>query len=220
MSNARIPTAVLSALVGLLGLLGLLAASPARAQVCLGLPARDGQISLLGEIASSPTGPTSYGGRLGVNFNTEYSLDLALRRPYYDEGIGLVVSGGIAYEMERYRPPVCFIMGLRHERMPTAEGDDLSATHVSLGFGIGKRLGSARGLSTTLFLRPEYLVRIRPNPTGEYETFWDELGARSGGRGVIGLLLATPFLFGSGSIEVDTRNDYEPTIALGVGLTF
>lgn len=197
----------------------LLVAGEAAAQVCLGLPAGEGQISLQGEVSAGKTRP-AVGGRLGLNFNTEYSLGFSVRRPEYDAGRGLILSGSLGYEMEDYAPPVCFVVGVQHERFPRAEATDSALTMIPIGLGIGKRLGSARGLSMALFILPEYLYVAKPRPEGEYETFWDELQVRSHGRGTIGLIVATPFIFATGRVEVSTLNNYTPTVALGVGLTF
>ncbi len=197
----------------------VLSATDAAAQVCLGLPASEGQISLQGEVSAGGA-REAVGGRLGLNFNTEYSLGFAVRRPEYATGRGLSISGALGYEMEDYAPPVCFVIGVHHERIPVPEAADSALTMVPIGLGIGKRLGSARGLSLALFLLPEYLYVAKPRPEGEYEDFWDELGARSQGRGTIGLLVATPFIFASGRVEISTLNNYTPTVTLGLGLTF
>lgn len=193
-------------------------AAPAGAQVCLGSPADPGEIAVQGEVVSDGR-TNAYGGRLGLNFNTEFAFDFSLRRPEYDPGLGLVLAGAIGYEMTDYVPPVCFTIGVRHERRPVPGSEDATETLIPIGFGIGKRLGSAKRLSLALFVRPEYMVRIRPDPVGGDGTFWDELGRRSEGRGVVGILAATPFLYGTGSIEISTR-DYRPELALGLGVTF
>ncbi|HEX6939649.1 MAG TPA: hypothetical protein VF158_09570 [Longimicrobiales bacterium] len=200
------------------GALILAGAAPAWAQVCMGIPADDGEISLQGEVIADGS-DAAYGGRLGVNFNTEYTFDLSLRRPQHDAGLGLILAGSIGYEMIEYTPPVCFTIGVRHERRPVANGEDEAETLIPIGLGIGKRLGSAKRLSLALFVRPEYVVRIRPDPVEESDSFWDDLGRRSEGRGTIGLLASTPFLYGTGSIEISTR-DYEPEFVLGLGVTF
>lgn len=197
----------------------LLLSGEAMAQVCLGLPGGEGQISLQGEVSADGSQP-AVGGRLGLNFNTEYSLGFNVRRPEYDAGRGLVLAGSLGYEMEDYMPPICFTVGVQHERIPIGEDSDSTTTFVPIGIGIGKRLGTARGLSMALFILPEYIYMAKPNPGGEYETFWDELQARSHGRGTLGLLVATPFIFASGRVEISTMNDYKPLVALGVGLIF
>jgi hypothetical protein len=191
----------------------------AAAQVCLGLPASEGQISLQGEVSAGGA-RQAVGGRLGLHFNTEYSLGFSVRRPEYDAGRGLELSGMLGYEMDDYAPPVCFVIGVQHNRLPMPAAEDSTLTMIPIGLGIGKRLGSARGLSLALFLLPEYLYVAQPKPAGEYENFWDELGARSAGRGTIGLLIATPFIFASGRVELSTLNNYTPTVTLGLGLTF
>ena len=61
---------------------------------------------------------------------------------------------------------------------------------------------------------------LEPDPEGEFETFWDELGHRSEARGSLGLLLGTPFIYGSGAIEITTRDDPTPTLSIGVGVVF
>jgi len=192
-------------------------AAPASAQVCLGIPASPGQISVQGEVVSDGSTST-YGGRLGMNFNTEFAFEFSLRRPEFDPGLGTVLAGTIAYEMTDYKPPVCFTFGVRHERRPVPGGEDATETYIPIGFGIGKRLGSAKRLSLALFVRPEYMIRIRPEPE-RGDTFWEELGRRSEGRGVLGLVAATPFLYGTGGIEISTR-DYQPEFVLGIGVTF
>jgi len=197
----------------------LLLAGEAAAQVCLGLPAGEGQISLQGEVSARGSQP-AVGGRLGLNFNTEYSLGFGVRRAEYDAGRGLTLSASLGYEMEDYAPPVCFVVGVQHERIPREEAADSAVTIVPIGIGIGKRLGSARGLSLALFILPEYLYVAKPSPEGEFETFWDELQARSHGRGSIGLIVSTPFIFATGRVEVSTMNNYTPTVSLGVGLIF
>lgn len=191
----------------------------AAAQVCLGLPASEGQISLQAEVSAGGA-RQAVGGRLGLNFNTEYSLGFSARRPEYATGRGLSLGGALGYEMEDYAPPVCFVMGVQYDRIPRPEAEDSTITMIPVGLGIGKRLGSARGLSLALFILPEYLYVVRPRPEEEYENFWDELGARSQGRGTIGLLVATPFIFASGRVEVSTLNNYVPTVTVGLGLTF
>jgi len=213
MGYARIALAVVCA-----GALALAFPSRASAQVCLGIPAEPGEISVHGEVISSGSS-ASYGGRLGMNFNTEFAFDFGLRRPLHDDGRGLILNGGIAYEMEDYRPPVCFTFGVRHERRPLADGGEATRTLIPIGLGVGKRLGSAKSFSLALFLRPEYLIRLKPDPEQEYESFWGELGERSEGRGTIGLLMATPFLYATGSLEIATR-DYTPSVSIGVGVTF
>lgn len=206
--------------IGVIVLLLLLATvTESEAQVCLGLPAGEGQISLQAE-RSTGGGPDAVGGRLGLNFNTEYSVGFHVRRPEHETGSGLAISGMLGYEMEDYAPPVCFVIGVQHDRMPRPEGGDSTLTMVPVGLGVGKRLGSARGLSLALFLLPEYLYVAKPRPDGDYENFWDELGARSQGRGTIGLLVATPFIFASGRVEISTLNNYTPTVTVGLGLTF
>lgn len=197
----------------------LLSAGEAAAQVCLGLPAGEGQISLQAEVSARGSQP-AVGGRLGLNFNTEYSLGFSVRRPEYDAGRGMTLAATLGYEMEDYSPPVCFVVGVQHERIPRGEEADSATTFVPIGLGIGKRLGSARGLSMALFILPEYLYVAKPRPEGEYETFWDELQARSHGRGSIGLIISTPFIFATGRVEVSTINDYTPLVSLGVGLIF
>lgn len=213
MPQPRLLSAVLA------GLLTLAFAAPAAAQVCMGLPTDPGQMSIQADVASS-AGTSTFGGRLAMNFNTEYSLDLGLQRPQFDYGTGLVVGGAIGFEMEEYRPPICFTLGVRHERAPNPDGTDSGTTMIPIGMGIGKRLGSARALSLSLFVRPEYILVANPGPAGEFDSFWDELGERSEGRGIIGLLLATPFLYTTGSIEIATRNDFEPIISIGLGVIF
>ncbi|HEX7048576.1 MAG TPA: hypothetical protein VF188_00055 [Longimicrobiales bacterium] len=213
MSCPRIAAVAISAV------LSLVLAADALAQVCIGLPADDGQISLQGMVGAGGSG-SSYGGRLGMNFNTEYSLDLSIQRPRLESGLGMTISGKIAYEMPRYKPPVCMVFGVEHERRPLADGNEATATMIPIGVGIGKRLGSAKSFSLALYVMPEYLYVVKPDPDGEFESYWDELGARSEGRGTIGLLIATPLLFASGSIAVATRDDFEPALSLGFGVTF
>lgn len=196
-----------------------MSAAEAAAQVCLGLPAGEGQISVQGEISAGGA-RQAVGGRLGLNFNTEYSLGFSVRRPEYELGRGVSLAGSLGYEMEDYAPPVCFVMGIQYERFPRPSAEDSTMTLIPIGLGIGKRLGSARGLSLALFILPEYLYVAKPRPEGEYKDFWDELGVRSQGRGTIGLLVATPFIFASGRVEVSTLNNYVPTVTVGLGLTF
>lgn len=196
-----------------------LAGTDAAAQVCLGLPAAEGQISVQAE-RSTGGGADAIGGRLGLNFNTEYSLGFSVRRPEYDLGRGLSIGGTLGYEMEDYAPPVCFVIGVQHDRTPLPDGDESRMTMIPIGLGIGKRLGSARGLSMALYLLPEYLYVAKPSPVGEFETFWDEVGARSHGRGTLGVLVATPFIFATGRVEISTLNDYAPAVTVGLGLTF
>jgi hypothetical protein len=214
MRNARLITTGTTWLVATLAL-----ALEARAQVCMGLPSREGQIAVQAEV-SSRENTQFYGGRLAMNFNTEYALDFAVRRPQYENGLGLTLYGGIGYEMEDYKPPVCFLVGVRHARIPRAEGKDSTLTMVPIAVGVGKRLGSARGLSLSLFVLPEYIYVAQPKPETEETNFWRQLGQRSQGRGVAGLVLATPLIFVTGSAEVSTLDKYVPTFTVGFGLLF
>lgn len=214
MSYHRLAPSALLALVFVLA-----TAAVADAQVCMGLPTSQGQMSLQADVATTGS-DQSFGARLGMNFNTEYTLDFAMRRPTYEHGNGLVVSAGIGYEAALYQPPVCFTLGVRHERVPGADGDDSGTTLIPIGVGIGKSLGSSRGLSFSLFAMPEYMIVANPAPEGDFDSFWDELGKRSEGRGIVGLLLGTPFIYTTGSVEVSTRNDLEPTFQIGVGVVF
>jgi len=214
MIQARIATTALA-----LVLTSLALATEAGAQVCMGLPATDGQISLQGDVFTRDT-ETSYGGRLGMNFNTEFSIDVSLRRPRFENGNGTTIAGRIGYEMDEYEPPVCFLFGVRHERRPDLDGEDLTSTMIPVGVGIGKRLGSAKALSLAIFVIPEYVYVLDPKPVVESDDFWAKLRERSQGRGVLGLLLASPFLYATGSIEVTTVDDFEPTFSIGLGVTF
>lgn len=196
------------------------AATAAHAQACLGLPAAQGQMAFQGEVTTLATGErTAYGGRIGVNFDTEYSFEVGVRRPVTDYGRGMSAAGLIGYESEMYEPTLCGVFGVRYHETPTETGEEVT-TLLPLGIGIGKRLGSANSFSLAIFIRPEYMYVLRPEPSGDYETFWDELGHRSEGRGAVGLLLGTPFIFASGTIEVATRDDLTPTVALALGVVF
>lgn len=197
-------------------------ASELNAQVCIGLPAVEGQIAVQANLASQPSGP-SYGGRLGINFNTDYSLDVGVDRTEHDTGNGTVIQGILAYEMTEYKPPICALFGVRHEIYSDAEGEDRTTTSIPLGLGIGKRLGSARTFALTLFVRPEYHYVLDPptqSGSDEDRTFWQQLRDRSEGRGTVGLILSTPLLYATGGIEVATRDDFEPGFRFGVGLLF
>lgn len=214
--SMRYRSATLPALLATL----LTAPAEARAQACLGLPADMGQMALQAEVTTDPAGKrASYGGRLGVNFDTEYSLELAVRRPRSAAGRGTSVAALIGYESPTYEPVLCGTFGVRYHERPTESGVE-KTTLLPIGMGIGKRLGSANSFSLALFVRPEYLYVLRPEPEGEYDTFWDELGHRSEGRGTVGILLGTPFIYASGAVEVATRDDLVPRLALGVGVLF
>jgi hypothetical protein len=71
-----------------------MSAAEAAAQVCLGLPAGEGQISVQGEISAGGA-RQAVGGRLGLNFNTEYSLGFSVRRPEYELGRGVSLAGSL-----------------------------------------------------------------------------------------------------------------------------
>lgn len=92
----------------LTSVLGLAPISAALAQVCIGLPARDGEMSIQGSVlGNADEGGTGYGGRLGINFDTPMSLDGSLERPRFDNGrLGTSLAGILAYEIYDYEPSV------------------------------------------------------------------------------------------------------------------
>src|SRR5690625_6820176 len=99
------------------------------AQICMGLPAGEGQISIQAE-RSTGGGPDAFGGRLGLNFNTEFAFGFNLHRPEHDEGRGLIIGGTLGFEMDEYRPPICFVIGVEHERTPLGQGEEARGTLV------------------------------------------------------------------------------------------
>ena len=215
-AGPRIRTTLCRALM-LAALAPFAAAADAMAQACIGLPADQGRIAVQLEATAGDAKP-SYGGRLGMNFNTPFTLEASIQRPRFASGIGTAVGAGLAYEMLVYEPVLCPFAGFRHETRPV-DGGEKQTRLVPLGIGIGRRLGSARGLSFSIFARPEYLYVVdRDGPDGEAGL--RGLGDRSEGRGVLGVVLASPFLYATGAVEVGTIDDYEPHFTLGIGMTF
>lgn len=210
MSIPRTATLTAAALLS-----GLVATAEARAQACLGLPATDGHLSI--EVTTSEPGP-GYGGRLGMNFNTPFTLELGLERPHHSGGRGTTIATDIAYKMLAYEPALCPFIGFRYEERPTSAGDDI-ARMIPIGLGVGRRLGSMHSLSLAVFARPEYL-HVLDRRVDDAGTAFDGLADRSEGRGVLGLLVASPFVYATGHVEVYTRDDLDPRFRLGVGMTF
>lgn len=173
-------------------------------------------------IGNAEEGGVGYGGRLGINFDTPITLDVALERPRFDNGLGTSIAGAFAYEIYDYEPSVCPYAGVRYERIPRALGQSPHTfTTIPIGLGFGKRLGSARLLSLALFAMPEfvYVVNGRDDP-GLVGAFFDELSERSEGRGTLGLIAATPLIYATGSVRVTTFDPDSPVFSLGVGMTF
>lgn len=188
----------------------------ALAQVCFGLPAEDGHISVQLQATARDPEP-SYGGRVGMNFNTPLSIDLAVDRPDFSAGTGTTVSTAVAYRIPVFEPAMCPLVGLQYSTRPSVAGD-VTSTLMPIGLGVGRRLGSARSIRLGVFARPELLYVIQSDGLTGPEG--DGLPDKFEGRGVLGLILATPLVYGIGSVEVASLNDYDPVFSVGVGVTF
>lgn len=203
------------------GVLFIVTASESLAQSCIGMPIRDGQMALQGEATGrSGEAGLDLGGRVGVNFNTPFSLDFAVARPEFDTGRGTTASSRVAFEIVDYEPSVCPYAGVEYENRPGL-ADDEADTRVLLpiGIGFGKSVGSARLLTLSLFAAPE-LVFLPGEEPEDATGFFREIRARTMGRGALGLVMGTPFLYGTAGVRLTTVAEDDPLFSLAIGMIF
>jgi hypothetical protein len=190
------------------------------AQACIGIPIRDGQMAVQGEATGrSREAGLDLGGRVGVNFNTPFSLDFAVSRPDYDAGRGTVIATRLAFEILDYQPSVCPYAGFEYQSRPGPNGEADTRVLLPVGIGFGRTVGSARMLSLSLFATPE-LVFLPGEDATDPAGFFDEIRARSMGRGTLGLVMGTPFLYGVAGVQLTTVAADDPVFSLGIGMIF
>lgn len=207
MRRVIVPTAVAAAL--------LLAAGGAAAQSCLGIPTRDGQISLAA-VGGSLDGEGQYGGE----FTADVTGPAAFAIGY--GGIGAdgdrqIFTARASYDFFLIEPSVCGVAGLWFDSAPGVGLDERLG--VPVGVGIGKTLRGDR-FSTTVFAVPQYVwlrekltPLLAPDAEGETVTsneFMAEAGVTFG---------FLPFYVG-GSVLVTTFDDSDPGFRLRAGLMF
>jgi hypothetical protein len=189
----------------------LVYAGSAAAQACLGLPTRDGQITLAGTAADLDDDT-----RFGVEFTADVSGPAAFGFAY--DGAGTdgdrqLFMARVSYDFFLIEPAVCGVAGVLYDDAPAAGIDDRLG--VPVGIGIGKTL-PAESFSATLYAVPQY-VWLRESLVADAE---DDTRTSNEFMAELGLNLRFRPVYVGGGVVVDTFDDSDPAFRIRAGLIF
>lgn len=190
----------------------LFGATSAAAQACLGLPTRDGEMTVAGVYASLD-GDSHYGAELSADVSGPAAFSFGYAGLGAD-GDRKILHARASYDFFLIEPAICGVAGVLFDDDP-APGID-QRLGVPVGIGIGKTLRSPR-FSTTVFAIPQY-VWLRETPIldgldGDAETS-NEFMAEAG------VTFGLQALFVGGSVVVDTFEGSDPGFRIRAGLRF
>lgn len=190
----------------------LFAAGSAAAQACLGLPTRDGQISLAGT-----AGSLDDDSRFGVEFNADVTGPAAFGFAWDGagtEGDRQIFTGRVSYDFFLLEPALCAVAGVLYDDAPAPGIDDRLG--VPVGIGIGKTLPAER-FSATIFAVPQYVwmrESLAVPEGGDDSRTSSEFMAEAG----VNLRFLTFYV--GGSVLATTFDDADPGLRLRAGLIF
>lgn len=207
----------------------VLSTGSAAAQACLGVPTRDAQFNLRGDVGF-PEETKQYSAVVTADLNGPLSFELNAGLIDIDEveDNGVSFGGKLAYELPGLtQASICPLAGGQYSTLTAEETAggvtfeaDASSLVIPIGIGVGKTLPLGTTSSFTLYAQPQYL-HIRSSIDAnvgdiefEEEETGNEFGIDAGARLGLGRFLV------GGAVNWATIEEYDPVFSVTAGLTF
>ncbi|MCA0375911.1 MAG: hypothetical protein LCH84_09610 [Gemmatimonadetes bacterium] len=163
-------------------------ATPAAAQICLGLPGNDAAPMNLSAVIGFPDGAKTYGARFGAGSDKRFGGVSVSRTSADDADVsstGVGVDGGLTLPMSSSSVRVCPVASLTYERIPETLGVKVSGTTAQAGMQVGGQLVVNPSMSVVPFAGARVVyTRASVSGYGESESESDTGGVLVGGFGL------------------------------------
>src|SRR5688572_2993690 len=141
-------------------MIAVLGASEARAQACTGVPTRDSQLALMGDL-SLTDGANGYGIGASKNFVGPWTFGAGYTLTSYDgdgpNGNG--IDANAAYEVKMRKLPrmsVCPTVGVGYGWVSEG-GEKVSSTIIPVGVGLGQKVVDGSNFDMMVFGVPQFM---------------------------------------------------------------
>lgn len=197
-------------------------ATPATAQVCLGVPTTDGHYAIAGHVGF-PTGAKSYGGNAVADLNGPLSLGGYYGLVDFDDLETNANSFGVraAYALPNASFSVCPTAALEYTSLSEEEAGttfELTQTVIPVGVALGKSFAMSPSFSVGLNVIPQYLY-IRNELSGSEGGVSGSVTDSSSEFGADGgIYFATRAFYAGASVRFTTVEDTDPELGLNFGL--
>lgn len=200
----------------------LVAASPALAQMCVGIPSVDGQYAVSGAVGFTE-GAKTYGGSFQADLMGPLSVGVSYDLVDMDDIDTNANSfgGNVAYALPVSQLSACPVAGLSYTTMSeTQDGVEFNVNSlmVPVGLGFGKAFPMGTSASVGLFASPAYLwVRneVSGSEGGAEVSISD---SQSEFAGTVGAAFAAGAFFGRGSVMFTSIENSDPLFAVNLGV--
>ena len=199
-------------------MVAVLAASEAKAQACTGVPTRDRQIALMGDL-SMTEGATGYGVAASKNFMGPLSVEAGYTMMSYEGpgSNGNGVDANAAYELKLKKFPrmsVCPTAGISYGWVSDA-GAKSSAMIIPVGIGLGRNVIDGAKFDMMVFGVPQFM-HVRNHVESDALAIDATTSANEFG-GILGARFASAKLFGGASVSFTTMEQSDPVIGVTLG---
>lgn len=199
-------------------IMAVVMASEARAQACTGVPTRDRQFALMGNL-SLTEGANGYGGAVSANLPGPWSVAGGYTLMSYDgpgpNGNG--VDANAAYEVKLSKLPrmsVCPTAGVNYGWVSEA-GEKVSTMIIPIGVGFGKNVMDGSKFDMMLYGVPHFM-HVRAHVESEALGI-DATASDNEFGGTFGVRFASAAFFGGASVHMNTIEQSDPVFGLTLG---
>ena len=196
----------------------VLAAGEAHAQSCTGVPTRDRQIAIMGDLLLTD-GASGYGVAASKNFRGPWSVRGGYTLTSHDgsgaNGNGVDVNA--AYELKLRQLPrmsVCPMAGFGYSWMSEA-GQNVSSSVIPVGIGFGRNVVDGPKFDVMAYGVPQFThVRSRV----EVPAFGiDATSSDNAFGGTVGARVSSAAFFGGASVSFSSLEGSDPVFGVTVG---
>ena len=194
----------------------------AAAQACIGVPVRDGQIAIEGQLGIAD-GLKTYGVAATANLAGPLTVQggyTLLDLDDVDENAN-GFHANLAYEVPVKSLSACPVVGVSYAKWSQSflgVDLDVSETVIPIGFGIGKTIPAGTSLGLTLYAIPQFL-HIRGKIEASDDTGSESAEENSNEFGsVFGFRLGSSAVYAGASVMFTTIEDSDPTFGVAIGL--
>jgi hypothetical protein len=196
----------------------VLVASEAHAQACTGVPTRDSQLALMGDL-SLTDGATGYGASASKNFMGPWTFGAGYTLTSYDgdgpNGNG--IDANAAYEVKLRKLPrmsVCPTAGVAYGWVSEG-GEKVSSTIIPVGVGLGQKVVDGSNIDMMVYGVPQFM-HIRTHMESEALGI-DASSSDNAFGGTLGARFASAQFFGGASVSFTTLEGSDAVFGLTLG---